>query len=241
MNNKRIKIFIRIIILALLILGTFAVFLILPIQPKKNATAKLGVTYSVLAAEALGLDGEETFTTILDELDPDIIRLPVYWSLLEPEKGTYQWDFIDSQLEAVKGSDTDIILAIGHKLPRWPECHLPEWVDETTVDEDLERLITAVVTRFKDHPNLYAWQVQNEVLFKFGECPDWSGSRKRLKRLINLVQELDTDHKVTTSDSGELSLWARTSTLPIDALSVSLYRVAYNPSHEYFYWPVNPY
>ncbi len=239
--KKRLKQFGLILLVLVLLIASLAIFLTLPLTPKKNPTAKLGITYSVLAAEALGLDAKKAFSTILNELNPDIVRLPVYWNLLEPTKGEYQWDFIDAQLERVKETETEVILAIGHKLPRWPECHLPEWIEEETVDQDLERLVTAIVTKYKDHPNLYAWQVQNEVLFTFGECPEWSGSRKRLKKLISLVKELDPKHKVTTSDSGELSLWAKTSTLPIDALSISLYRVAYNPNHDYFYWPVNPY
>ena len=121
--------------------------------------------------------------------------------------------------------------------------HYQQAIFTVKIDDELSQMVGDVVERYKDHPNLYAWQVENEALFPFGNCPEWSKhkGRKRLKGLIKQVAELDPDHKVTTSDSGELSTWMRTVTLPIDSLSLSMYRVAYNEKNGYFYWPVNPY
>lgn len=239
------KIVFRIILGLLLLLCALAVFVVLPILPSINEEAKLGVTFSPRAAEFLGLDWKDAFMATLNDLQPDTIRIPIYWNVLEPNKDDYHWEDFDYQLDAIKQTNTQIILAIGHKLPRWPECHLPEWIanesNEEEIEAELYAMVEDVVIRYKDHPNLVAYQVQNEVLFDFGDCPEWSGKRSRLKGLIERVKEIDRDTKVTTSDSGELSLWLRTSTLPIDALNVSLYRAVYNEKHDYFYWPVNPY
>lgn len=241
LSHKKIRCTRRIFLGLLLLLSSIGLFVVLPIQPKKSSDTLLGYTYSIYAAESLGLDAQTTFTEILQDLSPDIIRIPVYWDLIEGLEGTFSFDAYDQQLQALENTETKVILAIGHKLPRWPECHIPEWVDEENVDKALSSMIETTVERYKDHPNLYGWQVQNEVLFTFGECPKWSGSRRRLSSLIKQVKSLDSEHKVMTSDSGELSFWLRTSTLPIDALSISLYRAVYNPNHDYFYWPVNPY
>ena len=102
-------------------------------------------------------------------------------------------------------------------------------------------MIVSVVERYKNHENLLAWQVENEVLFPFGKCPAWSNNRERLKILIESVKRLDPNHQIMTSDSGELSSWFKTATLPIDSLAISLYRVVYNSKTGYAYWPTNPY
>jgi hypothetical protein len=230
--------------LGLILVVGLAVFVVLPIQPEKNELSKIGLTFSPRAARGLGLDWKEVYRSILSDLKPDVLRLPIYWNVLEPENNEYNWSEFDYQLRLLEGTGTDAILAIGHKLPRWPECHIPQWVLDSNTDlaeQALFEMVGNVVNRYKDHPNVIAYQVQNEVLFPFGECPEWSADRSRLKRLIELVKDLDPDNKVMTSDSGELSTWLKTSTLPIDALSVSLYRAVYNESHDYFYWPVNPY
>lgn len=240
------KLLIWVIAGILFVVGSVALFVVLPIQPAKNELSKIGLTFSTRASMYLGLDWKENYDAMIDELSPDILRIPIYWHRLEEERDIYNWDDFDYQLSKIEGTDTQIILAIGHKLPRWPECHIPQWINELgypDIEDELFQMVADVVEKYKDHPNLYAWQVENEALFPFGNCPEWSkkDGRSRLKRLIKLVKSIDPDHKVNTSDSGELSLWLRTSTLPIDALDISLYRVAYNPKHDYFYWPVNPY
>jgi len=244
--NKKVKNLLFVVLGSLIVLLCIALITVLPIQPKLNPLAKLGLTFSPRAAEALNLNWKETYNKMLADLQPDVIRIPIYWDVLEPENNTYVFDDFDFQLNALKGTDTEVILAIGHKLPRWPECHLPDWIesesDTNIIEDELKEMITTIVKKYRSNPNVYGWQVQNEVLFSFGECPAWSANRPRLKSLIELVQELAPEDKVLTSDSGELSTWLRTATLPIDTLSISLYRSVYNPDRGgYFYWPVNPY
>lgn len=228
----------------LILVGLFMVFLLLPLEPPKNDLSSNGVTFSTRAVEALGLEWEEAYRAMLDDLEPDIIRLPVYWNRLETNRDTYDWTEFDRQFELLEGKKTRVLLAIGMKLPRWPECHLPEWAEslsEAEVETELFTMLQDVVSRYKDHVHLAMWQVENELLFSFGECPSWASDRERLKKEILLVRSLDLSHPIMTTDSGELSTWLRTSTLPIDVLGISLYRTAYNDWHSYFDWPVNPY
>ncbi len=234
----------RFFLFSVLLISAISLFLVLPFKPEKNENALLGFTFSVKAAESLGLDWKAAYDEIINELSPDIVRIPVYWDILQPEENSFSWEQTDYQLERLLDTDTKVILAVGHKLPRWPECHLPAWTSGLSPEQLRVRLfsmVDEVVQRYKEHPNLHSWQVQNELLFPFGICPEWTKNRKDLKALIALVQTLDANHPVTTSDSGELSSWLRTATLPIDALNISLYRAVYGDWHGYFYWPVNPY
>lgn len=238
------RIILSTILFILLLVASIAVIVLLPIQPEPREDAELGLTFSTRAASALGLDWQQVYADTINDLNPAYIRIPVYWNELESDEDVYNWDAIDYQLNLINETDTKVILALGHKLPRWPECHIPEWVQdksEDQIEQELFEYVGDAVNRYKDNSNVYAYQIQNEVLFTFGECPEWSKNRNRLKRLINLVHELDPSHKVLTSDSGELSTWLRTSTLPVDSLAISLYRVAYNSENGYFHWPVNPY
>ncbi len=220
----------------------FAVVSVLPIAPASNEDAVLGYTFSIRAAEALGLDWREAYRNSLKDLNPKVIRLPVYWDRLQPAAGAFDWTETDEQMAALVGTDTKVILAIGRKLPRWPECHVPGWVGElesVEAKQALREMLSEVVRRYQGHEALNAWQVENEALFPFGECPLWSKGRSLLREEVDLVRSIDTDHDVYTTDSGELSLWLRTTSLPIDGLGISLYRVVYDT--KYRYWPVNPY
>lgn len=216
-------------------------FSLLPIRPKANLNIQSGFTFSIHAVNALNMDWREVYAASLQELRPKVIRIPVYWDIIEPQPHAYDWQAFDAMLDQARQAEARVILAIGHKLPRWPECHLPPWfkdLPEEQTEAKVLSMLRAVVERYKPHPAVIAWQVENEALFYFGECPDWSRDRDRLRREIELVQSLD-DRPVMTSDSGELSLWLRTSTLPVDALSISLYRTVYKAG--YRDWPVNPF
>lgn len=225
-----------------LIFAVALIWVVLPIQPKAIGSPLLGFTYSVSAAEYLGLDPKQTFEHVVLDLQPELVRLPLYWDRIEAVQGVYDWGEIDTQLNYLQPLDTQALLVIGHKLPRWPECHLPSWLDAhdaQTSQESLMRFLEAATERYKDHPSLYAWQVENEALFAFGDCPAWSKDRDFLRREVRLVKEIDSNTPVFTSDSGEMSLWWRTTSLPVDGISISLYRVVYNKT--FIHWPVNPY
>jgi len=130
-------------------------------------------------------------------------------------------------MDQAKEHGAKVLLAIGMKTPRWPECHIPQWAQGFS-NEDLQNevvtMLQTVVARYKEHPALFAWQVENEPLFPFGECPwrDFSFLQKE----VELVKSLDVKHPVFTSDSGELSLWMNAARLG-DKVAVTLYRKAW--------------
>lgn len=198
-----------------------------------------GVTFSTLYAKELGLDWKQAYLATLDDLGVRKLRLPVYWDAVEAKKGAYDWSEVDWMLEEAAKRDADVILAVGRKTPRWPECHVPGWaasLEKDAQDAQTLRFLAAEIEHFKRAPAVKTWQVENEPLFRFGKCPE--PDRELLKREVSLVRESDP-RPVMLTDSGELSTWIRTGTLS-DVLGISMYRLVWNNELGELYWPVSP-
>lgn len=200
----------------------------------------LGATFSTKYARELGLDPQRVFAATLRELGVRRIRLPIYWDEVEPEPGNFDFDTIDIFLAEALKFRAEIIPVIGLRVPRWPECHAPAWVETLSTEEQQKQLLEylhAVVTRYRNHDAIIAWQVENEPLLEFfGECPE--PDREFLKQEVALVRELDARPTIIT-ESGELSSWLGTVGLS-DILGISMYRVVWNRFLGYLYYPLSP-
>jgi hypothetical protein len=188
-----------------------------------------GVTFSVPYAKELGINWREALTAILDDLHVKSFRIPAYWSEIQPTQHTFLWTDLDFQMNEIAQRNGRVTLVVGAKVPRWPECWMPEWTKQKSRNgERASRLkyIEEVVNRYKDHPALSYWQVENEALFNFGICP--KPSIFFLRDEIQLVRSLDPNHDVATTDSGELSFWTLSGSL-VDRLGVSAYRRVRTP------------
>jgi hypothetical protein len=121
-----------------------------------------------------------------------------------------------------------IVLTVGQKTPRWPECHNPAWATALSEEQYRTALLTfmqTVVERYKNHSALEIWQVENEPFLKFGVCRPFS--EKMLHEELDLVKKLDTKHPTLVTDSGELSLWTKTARAG-DLFGTTMYRVVWN-------------
>jgi len=169
---------------------------------------RFGVTFSNLYAKELGLDWKETYLATLDDLEVRRVRLPAYWRDIESVEGTLNFDEIDFQVDEAVERDTEIILAVGQKLPRWPECHIPDWAKNNPKREEaLLAYIESTIMRYKDTDQIKYWQVENEpFLTGFGDCPPFD--KDFLDSEIALVKSLD-DRPILITDSGELGDWVR--------------------------------
>jgi len=127
-----------------------------------------------------------------------------------------------------------IILAVGYRLPRWPECHQPEWV----IDQRPALLgyMEKVVNRYKDNAAVFAWEVENEPFLSFGECPKLDV--KLLDEEIALVRQLDS-RPIILTDSGELSLWVRAAKRA-DIFGTTMYRWVWNQQLGSYKYPIPP-
>ena len=177
-------------------------------QPEKIS---YGVSFNTLYADELGLDWEEVYTAILEDLGVKKVRLAAHWPMVSPEEGEWNFEELDRQLELAEENSTEVVLAIGRRLPRWPECHVPEWAKEKTWDEQKEYLreyLTVIVERYMDNPYIKYWQIENEpflTIYAKEECGDLD--KDFLDEEIALVKKLDPTRKVLVTDSGNLGTW----------------------------------
>ena len=217
-------IFFLFLILILLFLGYFFVGI-----SKPNEKITFGVNFSQAHAQKLGLSWKETYLAILQDLKVKEIKLLTQWDLLEPEKGKYQFSDLDWQIQKAKEAGANLILVIGMKTGRWPECHLPAWalnLKPQEIQERVLKLIEKIVLRYQNVENIWAWQVENEPFFPFGKCP-FKITPQFLKKEIKLVKKLDPKKRpVIVSDSGEGSFWIKAALLG-DIVGITLYKTVW--------------
>ncbi len=199
-----------------------------------NKKIVYGATFTKSFAAYLDLDWRAAYLAALDDLKVRYLRIPVYWNELEPEKDLYNFENFDWQVQEAEKRDAHLVLVLGRRQPRWPECHDPAWVEGVAYEEVRAKIlknIGMVVNRYKKSKAVDLWQVENEPFLDFfGKCPKIS--KKELQEEINLVKSLDT-RKVMVTDSGELSTWYPAIKMG-DIFGTTLYRVTYNKYLGYF-------
>ncbi|MFH1462627.1 MAG: beta-galactosidase [bacterium] len=227
-----------IILVAILIIAGY-LFIGIPPQAKE---IKWGVNFSQKHAQLLGLDWQETFLALVDDLGTKNIKVATYWDLIEPEKGNYNFEDLDWQIRIAEEKGVNLFLVIGMKTPRWPECHIPEWAKGLSKVEQQERILDfleKIVLRYRDSVSINMWQVENEPFFPFGDCP-WV-DKNFLEKEIELVKSLDSPKRpVLISDSGEGSFWFRAAQLG-DIVGATMYKKVWiHQIGKYFTYPLPP-
>jgi len=225
-NFKRfLKYFLSVLlVLFLVFIGYFFIG-----NPKQAEEITWGVNFSQKHAEKLGLDWKENYLALMDDLEAKRIKIAAHWDLLEPKIGGYNFEDLDWQIEKTEKRGVKIILVIGMKTPRWPECHIPGWAKNLSKEKQQEKILEMlekIVLRYRDRASILAWQVENEPFFPFGECP-WR-DKKFLKKEIELVKSLDLERPVIISDTGELSFWTRAARYG-DIIGITMYKKVYSP------------
>ncbi len=229
---KYLKIFFLVILI--IAAGSSLLSLILPRQTKPQFTIALSAAQS----RYLGIEPARLLADILAQLKPRHVRLQADWDAIEPAAGSYDFSELDGLVKKISQAGATITLAVGRKLPHWPECHDPVWLSELKpweVEEYQFKMVRQVVEHYKAEPAITRWQLENEPLFTFGSCPapNWH----LLQRERDLVKALDA-RPILITDSGELSPWLETGILA-DVQGSTLYRVTWNKVTGYFnyFWP----
>lgn len=201
-----------------------------------------GVTFSPIYARYLGLNWQKTYSALLDDLKVRNLRIPGYWDILQPQSTEYDFSQTDYMLDEAGKRGARVMLVVGGRQPRWPECHIPAWAKSLKLQDRQKKaleFIQTVVDRYKDSPQIWAWQVENEPLLGgFGEGCD-SPDVNFLKKEIELVKSMDSKSIIIT-DSGELGFWIVPMQLS-DIFGTTLYRRVYDKRIGYLTYPVLPY
>ena len=233
---------IKIVLIIIFVLAVSVIILALkpPYGISKTGEVSFGLTFSKYFAQKMDLDWQTAYLSILDELKPRSLRLPVYWPAIEKQSNEYSFGDYDWMVEQARQRQVKLILVIGRRLPRWPECHVPDWasgLNDKSQQSRVLKLIPEIVNRYKGYENVFAWQVENEPFLSFGECPGISG--KFLDEEIKLVKSLDS-RPVIVTDSGELSLWVFAAKRA-DIFGTTMYRVVWSDKlNRHFEYPLPP-
>ena len=207
----------------------FAIIFVLQQNAGRSKNIEYGVTFSQPYARNLGLDWKRVYDDMLEDLGVKLIRIPIYWNELEKEQGKYDFSDMDYMLAKAKAENSKIILAIGKRLPRWPECHVPEWAGKLPQDSQNNAQLSymeAVVRRYALDQTVVVWQVENEpFLSSFGPCPNLDVDF--FNREIAFVKQLDPSRPILITDSGELSSWLRAGSRG-DQFGSTYYRYVYS-------------
>lgn len=230
-------------ILTILLIVFLIIFFYLFVgRPPESQEITFGVNFSQKHAQNLGLEWKENYLALLDDLEVKDIKLISHWDLIESEKDKFNFDDLDWQIEEAGKKEARVILVIGIKTGRWPECHIPEWAKALNKEEQQERilnLLQKIVLRYHNSKVIWAWQVENEPFFPFGECP-WT-DENFVKEEIDLVRALDNQKKpIIFSDSGEGSFWITAAKLG-DIIGITMYKKAwFKQLKMYIYYPLPP-
>ncbi len=238
-------------IVAALVLA-FTIFLLAIPTPPKPEIFIYGITFSKPFTEKLGLDWKETYAAILDDLGIKNVRLVAYWSEVEPREGEFDFTELDWQISEARKRNIGVMLSVGQKLPRWPECHYPTWLQKDTDDkmragldateqEKLLRYLRVTLAHYKDESAITHWQIENEPFLPFGICPALDESF--FGQEVALVRSLDPSRQLVISESGEFSTWLGAAR-KADVIGSTMYRVVWwqstgyvrYPIPEWFYW-----
>jgi hypothetical protein len=235
MFKKKLKLFLGVIgIIVLLFFGWLFIG-----RAPVSENINWGIAFSQKQSQDLGLDWKENYLAILDDLQVDDLKIIAYWDLIEPQENNYDFSDLDFQVAEAEKRGVNLVFTLGRKVPRWPECHIPGWARGLSQEEQEQAvldMIEEVVLRYRGSDYVWAWQVENEPFFNFGECPEISESF--LREEVRLVKYLDQENRpVIISDSGSNRFWFKVAGIG-DIVSISLYRkVWFNEFNSYVKYP----
>ncbi|MDO8499319.1 MAG: cellulase family glycosylhydrolase [bacterium] len=225
--KKSLKIILKILFATAILVAVFFAAMFIFNKPA-HPDLTIGASFDPDYARYLGVDPAKNLEKILGDWNFRYLRFSAHWDGIEAVRGQYNWSSLDWQMEMARAQGAKIIIAIGHKTPRWPECHLPVWAQSLPAADyavALNDYIKATVNRYKNNPALEIWQVENEPLLAYGLCMPLTSDQ--LEAEIAMVKELDPAHPTLTTDSGELSWWFQTARAA-DLFGTTMYRVVWD-------------
>ncbi len=192
---------------------------------------RYGVSFSAKYAKELGVDWKANFIALNQDMGIRRYRLMSYWDDIEKTQGTYDFSELDWQMDQAATYGSKVSLGLGMRQPRWPECHQPQWFDtlpsKEARDQAIITFVQAVVARYKDHPALESYQLENEAVNNwFGTCTPEDIDQKRLEKEFAAVKALDSNTPLYMSLSDQHGL-PLGKPVP-DQYGFSVYRIVWN-------------
>src|SRR3989338_6001965 len=127
------------IIITAMVVG-IAIFGVVQLFSLPTSSMIYGVSFSPEYSGYLSIEPKEIYATILDDWRFKHLRLSAQWDRIEKIRGSYDFSELDWLMDEARKRGARVLLAVGRKTPRWPECHLPEWANGLSYDEYREPL-----------------------------------------------------------------------------------------------------
>lgn len=183
-----------------------------------------GFSFSPLTSISAHRDPASDLRVLVDSTNPDLVRLPVYWELVEPAPDRLDFASVDSLLAVIERHNrfapnpTRVVLTVGARNFLYPELHEPAWggprqqpyLNEMQSGPAYRNYVDSAVARYRASPLLYAWQVENEPLDYVGNGFTGDDQIKvaQLRWEVAEVRRLDPAHEtvITTFDGWNVAV-----------------------------------
>jgi len=221
------------------LLGVVVLFVVVNTVLEKiflSQPSTFGVSYSPEFATELDLNPKSTYLEILTNLKVKNIRLNAYWNEIEPMQGYFNFEDLDWYITQAEKYQASVILAVGYKLPRWPECRQPNWLNSRDLRHQQLTMVETTIRHFDQNPTVKVFQIENEPLLQFGVCP--APDQQFFEKEIALVRAI-TQKPILITDSGELQSWI-TPMQKSDIFGTTLYRKVNNQFVGDLFYPLSP-
>ena len=222
----------KITLLILLALAFLIGIVFLLAQKETPEKIQYGMSFNTMYANELGLDWKETYDAIIDDLGVRHLRLAAHWPMVEPIDDVYNFEELDYQIKKAEEVGADVVFAVGRRLPRWPECHVPKWAADLTKEQQQQQIldyVTVVINRYKDSPAITYWQIENEPYLEvFAKDHCGTFDEDFFLKEVAYFRSLDDTRPFLITDSGNLGTW-RGPYKHGDAFGTSVYVYFWNP------------
>lgn len=203
-------------------------------QRKNLVYPKWGFTFSSKYCNEMGIDPIDTLNWITENFKFKSVRLCAYWDQIQPKQDAFDLSELNKQIEIVYKSGLEITLAIGRKVPRWPEFHDPDWAtvkDKDYLYDNFFRYFEKIISTYSSDKRIKYLQIENEPYFSFGE-------NKFGLDLFHYEKELEivksaSNKQIVATDSGEWGDWTETSKFS-DRLGINVYTIGYNKDTKHY-------
>ncbi len=179
------------------------------------APAQVGFSFSPLTSLNANRDPVGDLTVLLEQTQPDIVRLPVYWEWVQPTEDQLDFTSVDTLLGAVAAYDATaprqakVVLTVGARNFLYPELHQPVWAGPReqpyiTLAQSgaaYRAYFDGTILRYRDSTLVYAWQVENEPFDVVGNALTGLDQidETQMTWEIDEVHRLDPGRKVVTT------------------------------------------
>jgi hypothetical protein len=146
-------------------------------EPRHNVPLA-GFSFSPKLMRGAGYQPAPSLRLLLQHVQPDLVRLPIYWDSVARSPGGLDFSESDELLDVIAQynsshpSHVRVVLVVGARNFGTPELHAPNWLEQKGQLQLPRQLRSAAYLdytenafhRYATNSLLYGWQIENEPL-----------------------------------------------------------------------------